>query len=526
MKKKVTGLLSGAQSTFAAFTTGQKVVAVLGTLALLLGGFMVFRWASTPSYAPLYSNLSSSDASAVVEQLDAQGTPYELAGDGTTVMVPRDQVYQSRIDLSAEGLPTGSGGGYSLLDDQGLTTSDFKERTDFKRAMEGELAKTIEAIDGVETAVVHLAIPEKEVFSKEQDPTTASVLLKTRAGAQVEDEQVRAVVNLVASSVDGLDPDKVTVADAKGAVLTSPDGVNGSDGTGRSKMVADVQEQYRSRLQTMLDRVVGVGNSTVQVSAVLDFDKAITERLEYSAEQDALPLSSQETVERYTGTRDGATTGATGVVGPDGQMEDSGNAGGNGNYSKTERVRDNAIDSTKESRETTPGALERLGIGVVLDANKTQISYQDIEEMVIATAGIDAERGDTVAVSALPFDRSAEEAAAEELAKAEDEDAAAARNELIRNVAIGVLILAFLALAWIRARRRAKQRLAETSYIVEQLRERQPPPTELDLSPAALALEEAETSHAEELRGELTELIERQPDDVAALLRGWLAERS
>lgn len=525
MKKKVTGLLSRGQDTFGSFTLGQKVVAIIGSLALLLGGFMVFNWASSPSYAPVYTNLASADASAVVEQLEASGTPYKLAGDGTTVMVPRDQVYQARLDLSAEGVPSASRGGYSLLDDQGLTTSDFKERTDYKRAMEGELASTIEAIDGVETAVVHLAIPEKEVFSKEQDPTTASVLLKTRAGTEIESDQVQAVVNLVAASIDGLDPDKVTVADAQGTVLTSPGGVSGGDGSVRSKMIKSLQEEYRSKLQSMLDTVVGPNNSTVQVSAILDFDETVREQLTYQAEEDALPLSSKEVTETFRGTQD---QGTTGVVGPDGQMDSTTTVNdGNGSYEKSEIVNDNAVGSTKERRETTPGALQKLSIGVVLDANKTgQVAYQDVEEMVVATAGIDTERGDTVSVSALPFDRSIEESAAAELEKAEKADADAARNEMIRNGAIAVLIVAFLALAWLAARRRAKRRLEETSYIVEQLRERQPQPVEVVASPAALALEEAEASHAEELRDELTDLIERQPDDVAALLRGWLGERS
>ena len=127
-------------------------------------------------------------------------------------MVPRDAVYQTRIELSGQGLPASSEGGYSLLDDQGISTSEFQEQTDFKRAMEGELASTIEAIDGVNGAVVHLAMPAKDVFADEQQPPTASVLVQTSPGRTLTPEQVQAVVHLVASSIDGLDPDDVTVA--------------------------------------------------------------------------------------------------------------------------------------------------------------------------------------------------------------------------------------------------------------------------------------------------------------------------
>ena len=227
MKDTISRAMARHQRTFMAFTTGQKVVAVVGTVALLLAGFMIFKWASTPSYAPLYSNLSSTDASAVIDKLDSQGVPYKLTNGGNTVMVPKDKVYATRISLSGEGLPSSSDSGYSILDKQSLSTSQFQEQTNFKRAMEAELSKTVEALNGVQTAVVHLALPEKQVFSDSQEPATASVLVSTRPGADLSAEEVQAITNLVASSVDGLDPDKVTVADAAGHVLSSADGAGG-----------------------------------------------------------------------------------------------------------------------------------------------------------------------------------------------------------------------------------------------------------------------------------------------------------
>ena len=177
IKDGVTRALARHQRTFMSFTPGQKAVAVVGTLALLLAGFMIFRWASTPSYAPLYSNLSSSDASAVIDKLDSQGVPYKLTNGGNTVMVPKDKVYSTRISLSGQGLPGSSDNGYSILDKQSLSTSSFQEQTNFKRAMESELSRTIEALNGVDTAVVHLALPAKQVFADKQDPATASVLV-------------------------------------------------------------------------------------------------------------------------------------------------------------------------------------------------------------------------------------------------------------------------------------------------------------------------------------------------------------
>src|SRR3954465_7958288 len=202
----------------AQFNAGQKTIAVIAGLALGIGAFAFTQWASRPSYAPLFSNLDAADAAAVTEKLDAVGIPYELADGGRTIMVPSEQVYQTRLDASAEGLPAGSGDGYALLDKQGVTPSEFRQRVDYQRAMEGELARTIEAMDGIETASVKLVIPPEDVFSDSEQKPSASVLVKTKLGVTLSDEQVRAVNHLIASSISGLDPGAITIADSKGTV--------------------------------------------------------------------------------------------------------------------------------------------------------------------------------------------------------------------------------------------------------------------------------------------------------------------
>jgi len=206
------------------FTAGQKTMVVLAVVALGAGGFLFAQWAGKPSYAPLYSNLDAADAAAITEKLTADGVPYELADGGRTVMVPSESVYQTRLDASAEGLPAGGGDGYALLDKQGVTTSEFRQRVDYQRAMEGELARTIESMDGVETASVKLVIPPKDVFSDSEQKPSASVLLKTKLGVTLSDDQVRAVDHLIASSISGLDPAAITIADSKGTVLLAPRG--------------------------------------------------------------------------------------------------------------------------------------------------------------------------------------------------------------------------------------------------------------------------------------------------------------
>lgn len=527
VQQRLTSALSRARDTFVAFTAGQKAVALVGTAALLVAVFLVFRWVSAPSYAPLYSNLSGEDASAVIEELDAQGIPYEISGGGGTIMVPRADVYSSRIALSGKGLPASSDGGYSLLDNQSLSTSESQERTNFKRAMEGELSATVEAIDGVETAVVHLAMPEKQVFSDEQDPATASVLIDTSPGTEVGDEQVQAIVHLVASSIDGLDPKNVTVTDATGTLLTADSTDAGSGAaSARAKEVQAFQKSMKSEIQTVLDRVVGPGNATTTVTADLDFDKSVINSRTYGAAEGVPPLSETRTDETYTGPAGAGTDGAGGVVGPDGQMDPAaGAAGGDSSYDNSSRTRDNAVDETVERRETAPGAVNSLHIAVILDATSAQAVQPEVVEDAIASAvGIDAQRGDTIEVTALPFDRSAQDAAAKELADAAAAAAADRKNSLLRNLSIGGGIMLMVLLAWWQARRRSKAREEATSYVVEQLRLDAANRTPVLESPALAALESAESDEEESMRDELIALVDSQPDDVASLLRGWLVE--
>ncbi len=536
MKDNLTRGLKGFQTSFGGFTAGQKVVAIVGTGALLLAGFLVFRWAATPSYAPLYSNLASSDASAVIQELDSQGIAYKLSNGGNTIMVPSDQVYSARISLSGQGLPTSSEGGYSILDKQGLSTSQFQERTDFKRAMEGELSKTIEAIDGVDAAVVHLAMPEKDVFTETQDPTTASVLVKSRAGLTLSPEQVQAIVNLVSSSVDGLETDKVTVADATGKVLSAPGALGGATGgytQNQNQLVIDYQNRLSTQLQSVLDKVLGPGNSANQITAQLSFDKTVTETTDYTGNGD-LALSESTKSQKLKNGAAGATAGANGVLGVDGQTE-TGATGNDSSFDETERTADNAVDTVKETREAAPGKLERLGVGVVLDTRALAgRDPAEIEALVTSALGLDTKRGDTITVSNLPFDRTTQDAAAKELAASQKAEAKAERMDLIRNGGLIGLVALMVLAAWIQSRKRAKQRAQATEYVVEQLRrdaqDRQAlaagQAAALDApNPAMLALESAQADESAAMRDEIASLVDRQPEDVAQLLRGWLVER-
>ncbi|MFZ5846954.1 MAG: flagellar basal-body MS-ring/collar protein FliF [Actinomycetota bacterium] len=537
MRDQLTGRFQTLQRTFNTFTTGQKAVVGVGLVVILFAGFFVFRWASTPAYSPLFSNLAAEDASAIVEQLEAEGTPYELADGGATIKVPRAEVYDARIRLSGEGLPSGGDTGYEILDSQDLSTSQFQEQTGYKRAMEGELSQTIEALDAVDTAVVHLAIPQKELFASEEQPTTASVLVETKPGQTLEPQQVQAVVHLVASSVEGLDPKQVTVADASGAVLSASGDDFGTAADTRSQQVKSFEEKLSTQVQGMLDKVLGAGNTAVQITAQLNFDKTVTNTKRYFSDPEMVPLSDTTLTETYTAPGGGLDNG--GVVGPDGALDPNAannNVPGNAtNYRKESRTADNAVGEEVEQREAAPGGVESLHVGVIVDQNAPgAVNVAEIETLVSSALGIDAQRGDTVAVSTMAFDRTAEEAAAEALAAAKKAEDREALIGLIKTAALVLLVAGILIAAMLRSRKRAKARDEATNYMVEQIRRRDDEieATQVVPLPAAEPMPELEVDprfvERDALRAaardEIAAMVEKQPEEVANLLRGWLVD--
>lgn len=524
MRNQITGRVAGLQRSFGAFTPGQKTVAVIGGLALVLAGVFVFRWAATPAYAPLFTNMAPADASAVIDQLESQGTPYQLADGGNTVMVPSEQVYNARIQLSGEGLPSAGNQGYGLLDNQSLSTSKFQEETSYKRAIEGELSKTIEALDPVQTAVVHVAMPQEKLFESDESPTTASVLVSTAPGATLESGQVQAIVHLVASSVEGLDPKQVTVSDSTGAVLSAAGDAASTLGDARAQQVRSFEDRMSGNVASVLDRVLGAGNSAVQVTADLNFDTVTTQTTRYFSDPEAEPLRESTRTETYTAPDAGGTAG--GVVGPDGQLTPEAGEDGATAYEQEERTTDNAVGQSVEHREAAPGNVESVHVGVVLDTEAlAAIDINSVQDLVVSSIGIDPQRGDTVEVTAMPFDRSAEEDAAKALEAAEKAEGTATMISLGKTGGLVLLVLLVLLAAWRQSKKRMAAREQATTYVVEQLRRTTPVPAAVPMSASpAGELAAAVADQNTVARDEIAALVERQPEEVAQLLRGWLVE--
>ncbi len=522
-----------ASRVYAGFTPGQRTVTVLAVIGLVLGGMMFARWASTPTLVPLFTNLTAEDAAGITEALTAQGVAYELADGGTSVLVPQSEVYDLRVGLSAEGLPAGDTVGYALLDEQGITTSEFRQRIDYQRALEGELSKTIEAIDGVEAATVHVVIPEEDLFTDDAKRPTASVLVKTGPDATLNGQQVQAVVNLVASSVEGLVPNEVTLADDKGNVLSAP-GEDGSAmvaGDTRSQQTRAFEKEMAANVEQMLTQVVGPGGAAVQVRAELDFDQTKTVRENFGNE--AIALSRSSSKEKYTGE---GTSGVGGVLGEGTPAEAV--TGGGTKYRKGDKESTFAVDKETSEIINAPGEVQRLSVAVLLDDSApAEFGTGEIEALVAAATGFEQERGDTLQVSRLAFNRNADAEAQEELERAAAEERKAQTMGLIRTGVVVFVILLVLALAYFSMRRATKtkatpvdiKRLESLLKAKEEEEQRH-----LQLLTELPEIEHGSTAQIElppevaervQVHSEIVELIDNQPDEVAQLLRGWLADR-
>ena len=350
-----------------AFDRKQRTV-MAAVFAATIGAVLAFSFlGSRTDWAPLMTNLAADDASAVTKQLDSLGTEYRLADGGATVEVPSDVVYQTRIDIASVDMPSSGKVGYGILDNQDITSSEFSQRIGFQRAMEGELAKTIEAIDGVNVATVHLAIPKNDTFALDEQKATASVMVKTAPGKTLAGRQVQAIVNLVSGGIEGLAPTDVTVADGDGNVLAAPGTAPGSGAGGdAAEMTSHYETTLASSIEDMLGSVVGPGKAKVTVAAALDFDSTSSTTETYSAPTtivagEALAVNESIKTETYSG--DGTGSGAAGILGPDGlpltsSTQGAAGAAGSG-YQRNENQGNNAANKGVENTNKAHGAGER-----------------------------------------------------------------------------------------------------------------------------------------------------------------------
>ncbi len=436
--------------TLREFTVGQRTIAIIGLAVLLVGGGGLTAWLVQPSYSPLFTSLSSTDAASITTLLHADGVPYQLADGGNTILVPQQDVDSERLKAASAGLPSLSNDGYGLLNTLGVTASAFQQTTTYQRALQGELASTIEAMNGVETASVKLAIPDQTVFTSEQVPTTASVFVRTSGNATLGTSQVAAITHLVAASVDNLKPTDVSVVSADGTLLSGAGAAGSSDSASATSYEAHTQ----ASVQAMLDQVLGAGNSTVVVSADLSKDSAQRVTQSYAVPTNAPALNEQNsaTVDNGSG---GSSTGATGVLGPDNIAVPTGaSTPGVGSSWTTSATKNNAINQTTETTTIPAGSITRQTISIAINKAATSgISASSIQKLVEGAAGVNVKRGDLVAVQVLPFSKAG---SAEAKAAIASQSGADNQQNIVKIVTtgltvIGVLLGLFLLLRFLSA---------------------------------------------------------------------------
>lgn len=528
---------------------GAALVAVIaGALLLVTSG------GGSGKLSPLYTDLSQGDAASIVSELESLGISYELKDSGATIMVPTDSVNRTRLSMSEKGLPE-SNDGYALLDKQGITASEFRQRTAYQRALEGELENTIEELDAIDGAVVHLALPAQSAFVDEGGNPTASVLVRTRS--KLSEGQVQSIVYLVSSSVRDMKPEDVTLADSDGVILHAPGAGGFAMASGGGKE-ADFEASLGASINQLVARVAGQGKVAVQVQVVLNMDERTSVSETYTK-----PEGSGEANTGLVGTENandetynGVNSTNSNVLGPDGVLVSpnvttpitapattvvgapttvvgtptttvAGNTttltgpGSSTDYTKNDFTRDYKYNKVVEEVKDAPGAIERLSVAVAVDdvAVTAEVVTQ-IEQLVRAAAGIDDARGDTVVVTRMPFAKSGDELQTQmdETAKAESQ---ARLFTLIRAIllAIALAVMAFFAY---RSVRKSRTVIVESIDISGLNLGSDASPT--NVTSVVVEGDTDEGAYANEAEEQLARMSEMQPDAVAQVLRTWLSE--
>jgi flagellar M-ring protein FliF len=518
--------LADASQRFGAFWSSllrwQQVSIVAAGVAVLGGVLAVSLIAGRTSYVPIFSGLDARDQDAVITYLQENKIPYRADSDSSAVLVPSANVYEARIKLAAKGVPSWGVVGFERFDQSRMGITSFQERVDYNRALEGELTRTIREMASVLSARVSIVVPEAELFLEQQQPSTAAILLKLKPGASFGQEQAKAVVHLVASSVKGLLPENVTLVDADGVIPFNDlldDSVtmqNGNDVVLKQrKFEKDYEMDLQKKIKDLLQTVHGPSKVVAAVTLEMDFDKK-----EY-ASRTVLTLpgkgfgpiqSVQNTEENYEGPA-GITGGIPGTTtNIPGYAVNTGEGQGNAEYGRTENVT-NYDNSTQESREVvTPGRVKRMSATVFIDGKLSQRELDNYRNAVATTILLDEERGDRLTVMAVPFDTSVADALAARLA-------AERKNRMIIGAgSFAVLLLTVVgALVYWLHRRRYLASL-EMARIADS--EQTPSLRELLENPD-LMTSQGELSVLEE---QLRNYALNNPEELANLIKNWVVD--
>jgi flagellar M-ring protein FliF len=395
---------------------GLPRLAAMATVAVLMLGFFAFLMlrASAPNMAPLYTGLTLEDSSAITTELQTLNIPFELRGEGDTILVPREQITKLRMDLAGAGLPTRGQVGYEIFDEQNtLGATSFVQNINNVRALEGELARTISSLARIKSARVHLVLPERELFRRERKDPSASIVLSVRG--ELAAGEIRAIQHLVASAIEGLSPTRVSIVDDAGTLLASGtgDSAYGALAGEAAEKTLGYENRLRTRLEDMLANIVGAGRARVEVAAEMDFNRSTTTSETFDPEGQVVRSTQLREQENQSGSSQNQVSianelpGASAQNGADGTLEQG---------TTSEEVTNYEISKTTQTAVTEAGSIKRLSVAVVVDGvyaddgagnltytPRTADEIAQVLTLVRSAVGYSESRGDSVEVVNMQF---------------------------------------------------------------------------------------------------------------------------
>ncbi|MDQ2679765.1 MAG: flagellar M-ring protein FliF [Candidatus Eremiobacteraeota bacterium] len=523
------------------------MVAGLAIVVVGLGSLGFFFANHKPTYQVLFSNLAADDAVAVTARLKDDKVPYTLSSDGKSVYVPSQYLSDERVAIAGAGVVKGGGTGYELFDKMNFGMTEFQEKLGKTRAISGELERTIDGLTEVDTSRVHLATPDATLYSSTQQPTTASVAIKTKAGMSLTPQEVKGITLLVANAVEGLKPDDVTIINQDGNVLLPAAGSVASGDASTSDALKMTQEQlvakqhYESNLQeniqSMLDQTLGAHRAVARVSTKMNFDANSSETKTYAPQ--GTVLSQQSKHESYNGTQPAraAAAGIPGTTSNIGTYQAVQNAPSQGKYNKSESTTNYDITEQNSKHIDAPGKVLQTSVAVLVNASSTSPTQAQnqvyaltpgnvaqIRNTVIAAADLSLAGGDQVSVEAIPFNPAINGA-----------NSSTQTATTVLGVPLWVLlalggvgVLALLGLLAARIRRRGFAPSMDMPSFDSTLAEELPPFEEhpmLDGAPGLAApIRSAADLTREQMIEYVTTVAQENPDSIAKLVKLWLAE--
>ncbi|MBR0873190.1 flagellar M-ring protein FliF [Bradyrhizobium tropiciagri] len=523
-----------------------RLAAMVAVTAALIGFFaFVIMRVTTPQMTTLFTDLSTEDSSAIIKELERQAMPFELRNDGAIIMVPKDKVTRLRMKLAEGGMPKGGGVGYEIFDkSDALGTTSFVQNINHLRALEGELARTIRAIDRVQAARVHLVLPEKPLFSRETPEPSASIVLRVRGA--LEPQQIRAIRHVVASAVNGLKPQRVSIVDEAGQLLADGAQSDADAAVGDERRAA-FEKRMRKQVEDIVSSVVGAGRARVQLSADFDYNKITQTSDKFDPE--GRVLRSTQTREESSLTADNSGQVTVNNELPGNQNQDNA-ARARDQSKKSEETNNYEISRTTKTEVTEAGRVNRISVAVLVDGayaknEKGEMVYQDrpkeqldrIAALVRSAIGFDQKRGDQVEVVNLRF---AEPPATQPL----PEPAGLlgmlqfTKDDVMYVIELGVMMMLGLVVLFMVVRPLVKRivaadaipSLAAVPALAEARAESAPAATGQALIPsgsgAAQLIDVAQIQgqvHAQAVH-RVGELADRNPNETVSIVRQWLSE--